>query len=82
MSDAGSIVAYNRGATKDENKPIRLIFVDDDDDYREAAAAELVDLGFMVETFADGASMLASVADGTTANVIVLDWSLPEMSGM
>jgi two-component system, OmpR family, response regulator ChvI len=64
------------------DEPIRLIFVDDDDDYREAATAELVDLGFMVETFADGASMLASVADGTTADVIVLDWSLPAMSGI
>jgi FixJ family two-component response regulator len=66
----------------DAEEPIRLIFVDDDDDYREAAAAELVDLGFVVETFAEGASMLASVADGTTADVIVLDWSLPAMSGI
>src|SRR5215475_7413243 len=69
-------------AAGDAEEPIRLIFVDDDDDYREAAAAELVDLGFVVETFADGASMLASVADGTTADVIVLDWSLPNMSGI
>ena len=66
----------------DGEEPIRLIFVDDDDDYREAAAAELVDLGFVVETFADGASMLASVADGIVADVIVLDWSLPNMSGI
>jgi two-component system, OmpR family, response regulator ChvI len=63
-------------------EPIRLIFVDDDDDYREAAAAELVELGFVVESFADGASMLASVADGVAADVIVLDWSLPMMSGI
>jgi len=66
----------------DGEERIRLIFVDDDDDYREAAAAELVDLGFLVETFADGASMLASVADGIVADVIVLDWSLPNMSGI
>ena len=63
-------------------KPIRLIFVDDNDDYREAASAELVDLGFVVESFADGPSMLASVADGIVADVIVLDWSLPAMSGI
>jgi two-component system response regulator ChvI len=63
-------------------EPIRLIFVDDNDDYREAASAELVDLGFMVESFADGPSMLASVADGIVADVIVLDWSLPTMSGI
>ena len=66
----------------DAEGTIRFIFVDDDDDYREAATAELVDLGFVVETFADGASMLASVADGTTADVIVLDWSLPTVSGI
>ena len=68
--------------TSDANKPVRLIFVDDDDDYREAAAAELVALGFAVESFADGASMLASVTDGVAADVIVLDWSLPTMSGI
>jgi two-component system response regulator ChvI len=61
---------------------IRLIFVDDDDDYREAAAAELTDLGFAVQAFADGASMLASLANGVAADVIVLDWSLPTTSGI
>src|SRR5258708_30583508 len=66
----------------DGEERIRLIFVDDDDDYREAAAAELVDLRFTVETFADGASMLASGADGIVADGIVLDWSLPNMSGI
>jgi two-component system, OmpR family, response regulator ChvI len=70
------------GATREENKPIRLVFVDDDDDYREAATAEIVDLGFVVESFADGAAMLASVADGLDADVIVLDWSMPTMSGI
>src|SRR5437879_10633030 len=69
-------------AAGDGEEPIRLIFVDDDDDYREAAAAELVDLGFVVESFADGASMLASVADGVAADAIVLDWNLPTMSGI
>ena len=63
-------------------EPIRLIFVDDDDDYREAVAAELVDLGFVVESFADGVSMLTSMANGIVADVIVLDWSLPTMSGI
>jgi len=62
--------------------PIRLIFVDDDDDYREAATAELVDLGFAVEAFSDGETMLSSVADGIAADVIVLDWSLPTVSGI
>jgi two-component system, OmpR family, response regulator ChvI len=62
--------------------PIRLIFVDDDDDYREAATGELVDLGFSVEGFRDGADMLKSVADGVDADVIVLDWGLPAVTGI
>jgi two-component system response regulator ChvI len=61
---------------------IRIIFVDDDDDFREAATSELVDLGFDVTSFADGAAMLASVTDGIAADVIVLDWSLPTLAGI
>ena len=61
---------------------IRLILVDDDDDFREAVSGELADLGFAVQCFADGASMLASVADGTNADIIVLDWGLPALSGI
>src|SRR5207244_2375328 len=33
-------------------------------------------------SFADGAAMLASVMDGVAADVIVLDWSLPQLSGI
>ena len=62
--------------------PIRLIMVDDDDDYREVAAAEFIELGFAVESFADGETMLASIADGNTGDVIVLDWTLPVLSGI
>ena len=79
---AGAIGMPSPGEAREENKPIRLVFVDDDDDYREAATAEIVDLGFVVESFADGAAMLASVADGLDADVIVLDWSMPTMSGI
>jgi two-component system, OmpR family, response regulator ChvI len=79
---AGAIGKFSPGATREENKPIRLVFVDDDDEYREAATAEIVDLGFVVESFADGAAMLASVADGLDADVIVLDWSMPTISGI
>src|SRR5437762_2516294 len=55
----------NPVAVDGADERIRLILVDDDDDFREAVSGELVDLGFAVECFADGASMLASVADGT-----------------
>lgn len=61
---------------------IRLIFVDDDDDYREAVGVELAERGFLVDSFADGASMLEFLAAGGCADVIVLDWSLPVTSGI
>jgi two-component system, OmpR family, response regulator ChvI len=63
-------------------RPIRLVLVEDDDDFREAAAAELEDLGFEVECFADGAAMLDGFAAGATADMIVLDWDLPGLSGI
>ena len=61
---------------------IRLVLVEDDHDFREAAAAELEDLGFEVECFADGAAMLDGFAAGATADMIVLDWDLPGPSGL
>ena len=69
-------------AVESADERIRLILVDDDDDFREAVSGELADLGFAVQCFSDGASMLASVADGTNADIIVLDWGLPALSGI
>jgi len=61
---------------------IRVLFVEDDELYREALANELSDHGFAVEGVADTAS-LALRLDGTADfDVILLDWSLPHMSGI
>jgi two-component system response regulator ChvI len=64
------------------DRQIRLVLVEDDPDFREAAAAELEDLGFEVEGFADGAALLDAFANGATADVIVLDWNLPSITGI
>lgn len=58
-----------------------LILVDDDDDYREALSADLTDRGFTISCFADGPSFLAAMNQGAEAQVALLDWVLPEMSG-
>src|SRR5689334_20832685 len=65
-------------------KPTRLILVDDDVDFRDAASAELEDLGFSVQSFADGWRLLTELANGTAAaaDAIVLDWTMPAMSGL
>ncbi len=61
---------------------VRLAMVDDDDDYREAMAAELEELGFDVATWSDGASLFSAFASGIEADVIVLDWKLQASLGI
>ncbi len=58
-----------------------VVLVDDDDHYREVLSADLVDRGFAVSSFADGPSFLEALNNGTEAEVALLDWSLPQMSG-
>jgi len=55
--------------------------VDDDDLYREVLSADLADRGFAVSCFADGSSFLEAMSNGIEAQVVLLDWVLPEMSG-
>jgi two-component system response regulator ChvI len=58
-----------------------VVLVDDDDHYREALSADLADRGFAVSCFADGTSFLEAMSNGIEAQVALLDWALPEMSG-
>jgi two-component system response regulator ChvI len=53
---------------------IQLIFVEDDDLYREAVEIELGREGFTVHPFRDGQAMLAAVAGGLHADMVVFDW--------
>jgi two-component system response regulator ChvI len=58
-----------------------VVLVDDDNLYLEALSADLADRGFTVSCFADGASFLEAMSNGVEADVALLDWVLPEMSG-
>src|SRR5215217_4664676 len=58
-----------------------IALVDDDDHYRAVLSADLAHRGFAVACFADGPSFLQPVSQGVEAEVAVLDWALPEMSG-
>ncbi len=71
-----------RPDTSDVERRIRVAFVEDDDDYREAVSSELADHGFDVTSFSEGATLLASLADGADPEIIILDWSLPSVSGI
>jgi two-component system response regulator ChvI len=61
---------------------IRVVLIEDDDDYREALAADLSDRGFLVRGFADGASFLQSLEASVDADIVLLDWDLPQTSGI
>ena len=61
---------------------IRVLIVEDDEDYREIVTSELTWHGFVVRGFADGDALLASLDVAAEADVIVLDWRLPTISGI
>ena len=72
----------NGAASVGETDTVRVLFVEDDNDFREALADQLSDLGFAVQAFADGAELLAAIDRAIDADVIVLDWRLPDTSGI
>ena len=63
-------------------EPTRVFLVDDDDDFREAVGAELSEHGYTIANFGDGEGLLRFIADGNTADVIVLDWRLRTTTGI
>src|ERR1700733_3764461 len=65
-----------------EADPIRVLIVEDDESYREIVSSELEWHGFAVHSFADGDELLGSLDAAAEADVIVLDWRLPTISGI
>jgi two-component system response regulator ChvI len=60
----------------------RVVLVESDQYYREVLTVELLRQGFVVHAFADGASLLGSLATAIDADLAVLDWDLPKMPGI
>ncbi len=60
----------------------RVVLVESDQYYREVLTAELLRQGFVVHAFADGASLLASLASAVDADLAVLDWDLANRPGI
>ena len=65
-----------------ETDVVRVLLVEDDELCREAVAAALSEHGFVVQGFADGTALLGALEAAAGADVIVLDWSLPQTSGI
>jgi two-component system response regulator ChvI len=60
----------------------RVVIVDSGQYYRELLTEELMNHGFAVHPFRDGHSLLGSLDIAVEADLAVLDWDLPEMSGI
>src|ERR1700704_6866950 len=61
---------------------IRGLHVEDDPNYREVVADQLSDHGFVVRSFADAMSLADGLAVSSEADIILLDWDLPDVSGI
>ena len=62
--------------------PIRVLHVEDDPNCREAIADQLSDQGFAVRSFADALSLADGLSVAGEADIILLDWDLPDVSGI
>jgi len=60
----------------------RVVFVESDQYYRETLTGELLRQGFVVHAFADGTSLLGSLASAVDADLVVLDWDLANSPGV
>ena len=65
-----------------ERDLIRVLHVEDDPNCREAIADQLSDHGFVVRSFADAFSLADGLAVSSEADIILLDWDLPDISGI
>jgi len=59
-----------------------LLLVDDDDDFRESLGLNLVDEGYEVTSFDNGRDALAYLEQGGGADVMLLDWRMPQFTGI
>ncbi|MGE5548351.1 MAG: response regulator transcription factor [Solirubrobacterales bacterium] len=59
-----------------------VVLVDDDDLFRESLGRNLADAGYNVRDFARGAAALDHLLSGHSANLVILDWRMPEMNGI
>jgi two-component system response regulator ChvI len=59
-----------------------LILVDDDDLFRESLGLNLIDEGYEVTSFASGHEVLAYFDRGGIADAMLLDWRMPNLTGL
>ena len=60
----------------------RIVLIDDDELFRESLEQNLRDSGFRVRAFDRGEPALSFFEGGGGADVVLLDWKMPEMNGI
>src|SRR5262245_43905430 len=59
-----------------------IVLAEDDDLFRESLSRNLLEAGFSVSDFGDGQSVLRYFSEGGGADLAVLDWKMPSISGI
>src|SRR5260370_40719476 len=59
-----------------------LLVGDGDDLFRESVGLNLIDEGYEVTSFAHGRDVLAYLDQGGGADVMLLDWRMPNLTGL
>ena len=59
-----------------------LLLVDDDDLFRESLELNLIDEGYAVTSFGTGGAALAYLEAGGGADAMLLDWRMPQLTGI
>jgi two-component system response regulator ChvI len=59
-----------------------LVLVDDDDLFRESLSLNLIDEGYQVTSFGNGRDALAYLEGGGASDVVLLDWRMPDITGL
>jgi two-component system response regulator ChvI len=59
-----------------------VVLTDDDELFRESLGLNLADEGYDVTSFANGHETLTYLQEGGEADVLLLDWRMPELTGI
>lgn len=65
-----------------EGSGVRVLVVDDDDLFRESLEENLRDAGFATASFSSGVEVLDHLEAGEKADLVLLDWKMPAMTGI
>ncbi|MGE5538994.1 MAG: response regulator transcription factor [Gemmatimonas sp.] len=69
-------------ATAQSANNTRILFVEDDQLFRETVTKNLQDAGYAVQDFDCGVAALQYLKDGGQAELALLDWKMPSLSGI